>query len=200
MKYVKILGLAVGAVAAFMAFVGAGSASATVLCRTNTSPCGSKVAAGTELKANMVSGTEGSLRTGFGEMKCKESAVKGTIEKAGSATEEVSGPISSLTFATCTGKVTVKKAGSLSVAFTSGSNGTLFSTGAEVEIEQIDVACTYGSPAKTQIAPVTGGTHATFVAVAEISKISGGFLCASPARWEAHYEVSTPAPLFVKAS
>jgi len=41
MKYVKMLRLAVVATA-LMAFVGAGSASATVLCKTNTNPCSSK--------------------------------------------------------------------------------------------------------------------------------------------------------------
>jgi hypothetical protein len=39
MKYVKMLGLAAVAAIAAMAFVGAGSASATTLCKVNTSPC-----------------------------------------------------------------------------------------------------------------------------------------------------------------
>jgi hypothetical protein len=39
MKYVKMLGLAAVAAVAAMAFVGAGSASATTLCKVNTSPC-----------------------------------------------------------------------------------------------------------------------------------------------------------------
>jgi len=39
MKYVKMLGLAAIAAIAAMAFIGAGSASATTLCKVNTSPC-----------------------------------------------------------------------------------------------------------------------------------------------------------------
>jgi len=201
MKYVKMLGLAVGAAAAFMAFVGAGSASATVLCNTNSTPCASKIGAGTEIKSQLAAGTVANLHAGFAEIKCEESNVTGKVEKAGSATESVKGPISLLTFGKCTGRVNVKKAGTLEINWISGTmNGTLTSEGAEVEVEQAGVTCTYGTPTPKTIGPVAGGSPATLTASAELTKISGGFLCANPAHWEAKYIVTSPNPLFVAES
>jgi hypothetical protein len=201
MKHLKILGLAIGVAAAFMAFVGAGSASAAVLCNTNSTPCGSKVTAGTEIKAQLGAGTKAVLAAGFAKIECEESTVNGKVENAGSATEEVSGPINTLTFGKCTGKVSVKKSGKLFVGYTTGTmNGPLSSEGAEVEVEQVGVNCTYGTPTKKTIGPVTGGAPAKLAAEASLAKIAGGFLCASPATWTASYEVTSPNPLYVAAS
>jgi hypothetical protein len=68
MKHVKVLGLAVVAVMAAMAFIGAGSASAATACLANESPCSE---ANTKLKAHFLSSAkEGSFVSGFVTVRC----------------------------------------------------------------------------------------------------------------------------------
>jgi len=109
MKYVKMLGLAAVAAAALMAFVGASTASATVLCKTagtgsptgTTCPANQAYPAGTAITA-VNKGTV-KLDTTFKTIECSGSEVKGSTSNEGSATETVTGPEGTLTF---TGQVT----------------------------------------------------------------------------------------------
>jgi hypothetical protein len=160
MKYVKMLGLAAVAAAALMAFVGASTASATVLCKTpgtgtptgTTCPANQAYPAGTEIHA--VSEGNLVLTTGseFTEITCKKGTVKGKTSNEGSATETVSGAAETITWEECSTPngactVTTLKPGTLEVhwiegvdknekgevtAVTGSHNGTLTSNGAEI--------------------------------------------------------------------
>ena len=96
MKYIKMLGLAAVAAAALMAFVGAGTASATTL----TGPGGTALSVGT----TMHSASEGKavLDAPFGNVEC-ESTVHGAVTENGGAGSavgqltETGTPISGLT-------------------------------------------------------------------------------------------------------
>lgn len=88
MNYLKMLGLAAVAVAALTAFLGAGTASATVICKTEPTagvcPEGWDYSAGTKGKASLEKGTTAILRSTAGSIEdtCTESTVEGTSENS----------------------------------------------------------------------------------------------------------------------
>ena len=193
MKYLKMLGLAAIAAAALMAFVGAGTASATEL----TSPEGTMVTAGTTITAK----SEGHavLDSIIGKIECN-SEVSGPTGNTGGANETISGTISTLSFTGCTtATVHVLKAGSLEIHSISGThNGTLTSTGAEVTVETSGFHCIFTTK-ETDIGTLTGGSPATLDISATIPRTGGrsGAFCGGSAPWTGSYEVTSPKPLFV---
>jgi len=207
MNRLKAVGLAVLAVIAVMAF--AGSASATVLCSTNTNPCtGTKYGVGTEIKTNLKAGTEAVLTAGFATFKCSESALSGKVANAGGAAATLSGNNTLVTFDTCNCTLTVILQGSEEFHWngTNGS-GTLTSTGTSTTINCSGVSCLFGTAATgTTIGPVTGGSPASIKAEAKLPYITGdasNFTCtlgSGTASFTASYEVTAPKPLFVEGS
>lgn len=203
MKYVKMLGLAAVAAAALMAFVGAGSASATELCSTNTSPCtGTNYGKGTKIESTLKEG-EAVLTAGFGTDKCKKSTVVGEVEKTNEAGKATTGPITSLTFEECSCTTTILSNGSLSITGSGTGNGTLSSTGAESTITCSGVSCLFATSGTT-IGPVTGGSPAVLAAEAKLPWKTGdasNFTCtlgSGTGTWKATYKVTNPASLFVE--
>jgi len=210
MKYVRILGLAAVAAAALMAFVGASTASATVLCTVEgtgsptgtTCPEGKAEPGGTEIKSSLVAGTKAVLATSFKTIECKKSSVAGKTSNEGSATETVTGSITTLTFEECNCVINVLKNGSLEVHWISGTHdGTVTSSGAEVtaECETLfgKVHCIYTTNA-TDLGTLAHGNPAKLeVKEASIPRAPTNALCAEKALWTATYEVTTPKPLFI---
>ncbi len=125
-KYAKILGLAAVAAMALMAFVGTGTASATVLCKTNlTTGCaaaGQDYPAGTGIHAT--SESSGILETTGGVIldTCTGSTVKGKTSNTGSASTTVSGPIEELAWGVCRRTTNTLKLGSLEVHHIAGTD------------------------------------------------------------------------------
>lgn len=194
MKIMKMLGLAAIAAAALMAFVGAGTASAgTVLCKTTTLPCKEDYPAGTTIHAELATG-HATLKAGFANITCKKSTVQGKTE----TTTTPEGKISKLTFEECgEAKVVVLNPGRLQIHHTGGHVGNLTVSETEVTVSVGGVSCTYGGTITSGLT-VTGGSPASMIAnEANIPKVAGGFLCANPAKWTAHYKVTTPNPLFI---
>src|SRR4051812_40448807 len=103
MKYLKILGLAALAAMAVMAFVGAGSASATVLCTQNLSE--EECQEGHEAEqmyepGNVIKGLakEARLTSDLSNVVCKTSETEAQIETTGGPEETVTGSIKALNF------------------------------------------------------------------------------------------------------
>ena len=181
MKHFKIIGLAVMAAAALMAF--ASTASATVL----TSP------SGTEYTNTLTSTATESLllKAGFANITCTESTVSGKVEVNTTSAE---GKITTLSFGNCGGvTVDVLKNGSLKVA----SGGAVTGKESEVTVSTLGTSCVYGTGAGTSLGTLKGGTTASLQISASLNKISGGFLCANPASWSGKYTVTTPDTLVV---
>jgi hypothetical protein len=207
MKYVKMLGLAAIAAAALMAYVGAGTASATALCSTSTSPCtGTKYGVGTEIRASLHNG-QAVLTAIFATVKCSESLVVGEVTNAGGASATVVGKITTLAFGTCNCTVTVLANGELEVHYTSAGNGTLTGKNSSVTIDCSGVKCIFGTAAAgTTIGTVTGGNGAIITANANLPYISGdasNFVCTAGSGigiWKAPYEAFVPSSLFISAS
>jgi len=190
MKYVKILGLLAVAAAAMMAF--AASASATSV----TSTTGGATTTPT-IHAVNDNGKHVVLANSIANIEC-QSTVEGKVESHGTGVT-AKGAISTLTFTGCTNEwhVTTVKPGTLEVHWTSGHNGTLTSTGANVTTTRFGVTCNYET-SNTDIGLVTGGSPATLDIEANIPIAAGSsFLCGSgSAKWSGGY--TTTAALFIE--
>ena len=209
MKYVKMLGLAAVVAAALMAFVGASSASATVLCKTTptagTCPPGQAYEAGTEIHAVNVGTVK--LDTTFKNVECSGSTVKGVTSNEGGPTETVTGPEASaaLTFTGCNCTVNVLKPGTLEIHLIEGTNnGTLTSNGAEVTVSCSTlfgtVHCIYETTNDSigdLTASATSTSAAIFHSTAVINRKPTAAICSEESTWTATYEVTSPKPLYV---
>lgn len=212
MRHLKMLGLAVMAAAAFMAFIGVNSASATVLCTETVTPCpaGKKLGPTGDstdnwIHATLEAGTSAYLLPTGGTTKeplvtCPESTVTSESEATGSATETAKGTVEAkwLTWGNCTPPgVTTIKGGTLEVHWTAGDNGTVTSKEAEVTVNIGGVSCTYGSGTGITVGTLTGGSPAKMDINAVVNKVAGSFACPTTAIWEATYIVTEPKTLFV---
>lgn len=198
MRYLKAV-IAVAVLVAAMAALGTGSASATVLCKTSSSPCGSLYPKGTVFHSELTPGTTAVLKAGFATFECTEGG--GTVETTtnGSATETVKGITKTLSFGGCNGTVNVLKSGSGEIHWTSKTNGTFAVEGVEVTGSTLGVDCVYGGSISSGIT-LNGGTNPTISINAKVSLLSGSFLCGNPATMTASMTVTEPTPLYVLAS
>lgn len=202
MKYIKVLGLAAIAATALMAFVGASSASATVLCKSATSPCpaGEMYEPGTVIEGTS---TNAELTSNLANVDCKDSHTTAVTTTTGGAAETVQGTITSLTFNECSTtqtpplpcEVTVNNLPyHAEVHWTTGVNGQLTvesdgsgSPGASVVCAGV-ISCTFERALFTL--PVAGGNPATISAnkiSLERTPFGGTPLCGTEAFWDATY-------------
>jgi hypothetical protein len=197
MKHVKMLGLAVVAAAALMAFVGAGTASANGrICSTATNPCGSPWPTGTFIEFSLKSGTSARLTTTEGSTldTCTSSSVNGTLEKnsAGSTAE---GKNSAVNWGGCTVTTDTILPGGLKITAEGGGNGTV-SSNAKIEVTvNVFSSCNYGVEANSPIGTLDEGlgSAAKFTANAIAKKLNGGFLCPETTKWTAEYVLTKPS-------
>jgi len=193
-----MLGLAVVAAGALMAFIGAGTASASVLCSTATNPCTSPWP-NTTLDFSLTTGTSANLKEPGPEGEtldtCKASTAKGTLTN-GSSTATAKGPVekANLTWGSCTFPTMTIKGGTLEIHSTAlGSNGTVTGSGFEVTVNTfIFGTCAYGTGEGKDLGTLTEGNPAVFHAEAVLTKIFG-FCPGSTAEWSATYTLTEPA-------
>ncbi|MDQ3724680.1 MAG: hypothetical protein M3335_02115 [Actinomycetota bacterium] len=207
MKYIKMLGLAAVAAAALMAFVGAGTASATTLCTATETPCATanqiNAVHDNIIKATL-SGTAVLERTsGEALASCTVGGMEGKITNGGGSSATVSGDLTALTWgakgAGCNQTVHTVKLGELEIHHIAGTdNGTVTAKNTEVTVEIFGVSCTYGSGAALHLGTLTGGKSPVLHINAVVNKTAGGFLCPEDARWTATYNVTQPTPIYVE--
>jgi hypothetical protein len=194
MNYLKAAGLAVIVAAALTTLLGAGTASATVLCKTSIDPCpeGWRLKAGTEIHSTMTVGT--STRETEGEDKlihntCIESTLGALQENEGGATETVT-----LHIAVSEARCTVVGANlyptELEIHQIPGTNDGTFTGVGEVIRSG---TCAYIA---TQVGTLTGGKEPT-LDVEVVLKRTKGFICPTPVGWDATYTITGPTPLYV---
>lgn len=198
MGYLKGLALA-AAMAAVVVVFGAGTASATVICKTKTSPCGSPYAKGTVFNAVLTPGTTAVFKAGFMTIECSEGSGSVEMTTSGSATETVKGLTKTLGFGGCNAEFKVLKTGSGEIHWTSKTNGTFTAEGMEVTGSALGVDCIYGGEISSGIT-LNGGTSPTIGINAKVPLISGSFLCANPGSMIASLTVTEPTPLYVLGS
>jgi hypothetical protein len=199
MKHLKMLGLAAIAALGLLAFVGAGTASATTLF-TNSNLTGA-YASGTEVHSNLTTGKTAVLTDGSGNplVTCTGSTVAGKTSNTTGTT--ISGSITALTFSGCDTTVDVLANGSLEIEKTSKANeGKVTGKGSQVTVTIFGVSCTYGTGTGTTLGTITGGTAPILnITAVGLTKVAGGFLCPSTAGWDANYTVGTPHAIYIGA-
>jgi len=196
MKYIKMLGLAAIASIAAMAFLGAGSASAAVLCLTNTSPC-------TEVKevVNTLSGKgEGIFKSGLVNVECHALA---TVVDKPHGGEGLWLPITiTFTFKECSGcsSVTATVKGAELMA-TGGGNGVAKGSGeATFKGCPFGVECKYAGEGVETLIDGSSTNALALVVGQKLKKSGGSAFCSSEGTWDAtfHGETSTDKMTFVE--
>lgn len=200
MKFLKILAVAIAATAAMVASLGMGTASATVLCKTTTTPCGEFLPIGTEVNLSLSSSLTLSETGGKVLTTCGQNPVKTKNANKGNGFETVILPIEQLTFGECTIKPLLLVRGRFEVHHISGTdNGTLTATATEFTIVLGSSDCVYSAGESTDFGTFVGGNPAKVEAHAVFNRKEGGLLCPSDIVWDAQYGVfSWFMPIYVE--
>lgn len=206
MKHLKTLCLVATLALAAMMLAGAGSVSATVLCKTTTTPCISSYGNGTKIAASLsgsmileVPGEE----EPFPFTTCMKTTIKATVVGAGGATTTVTAPVESLTAETCTGMFSALEKGSLEIHHISGSdNGTVTGLSFALTTQLLFFgSCIYGTATATDVGTLVGG-ELPILKVSEqvIRRPGSGASCPNEMRWTGEFKITEPAPLYVEPS
>lgn len=206
MKHLKMLSLAAVAALGLMAIVGAGGASAAVLCKTNTNPCTSKWSNGTELDFSLASGTSASWKaTGGTVLKtCTTGRVRGKITSEGSESEAVRIELSEFSWSSCTVPTVTKNLGELEInSIAESTNGTVTLKNSEFTTEDVIFGdCSYGTGAGVHLGALTSSS--TGDAVMHVNAVLGpiGGPCCPDVVWVEQFTLTSPqeTPLYVKPS
>lgn len=198
MKYLKGLAVAAAMAALFVAF-GAGTASATVICKTKTSPCSSPYLKGTTFNGVLTPGTTAVFKAGFATIECTSGSGSIEMTSNGGATETVKGNTKTLTFGGCNTEFKVLKTGTGEIHWTSKTSGNFTAEGMEVTGSTFGVDCVYGGKISSGVT-LNGGEKPTISINAKVPLISGGFLCSDPGAMTASLTVTDPTPLYVLGS
>jgi hypothetical protein len=185
MKLSKMLGVAAVTAVALMAF--ASTASATTLATNGVTQNGAVT-----LEASLTTETTALLSDTSQILAntCTRSSVEGATSVFTGTT--VSGPISTLSFTSCTFEpIVVHKAGSISVeTIGAGPNGTVRSTGAEVTVPTGVFGTVNCKTSNTDLGTLTGSESGT--AEIDVNAVLNCGLFLPSARWNATYVLTVP--------
>ena len=206
MKYLKMLGLAAIAVMGLTALLGAGSASATVLCKTYVTPCltGGDYGAGTEIHATTAAGATVVLKDTAGNVlnTCKSSTINGKTTNTGSATETVVGNIELISFSECTNSIALLNLGGFEIHYVGPkTKGSFTSSKAKATTSTVFGSCIYGTGSGAELGVMESDemTEAELNVEAVLTKEEGSAaLCPGDIRWVAKYSITKPKPLYFK--
>lgn len=182
-----------------MAFVGASSASATVMCKTETDPCTSAYGTGTEIKGSLEGVTK--FETAGGEVldECSASTTEGKVENAGGSTITVTLGIGR-SFSICKVLTISVLAGSIELhKIPKTWNFTVTGRLATITLAIFGTSCTYGFGNGVDLGTLTPAKFKFDINKAKMPKAEGGFLCPSEVLWSATY-VGTPEPAYAAES
>jgi hypothetical protein len=200
MKHLKMLAVALAATAAMIAVLGTPTASATVLCKTTTTPCGEFLPVGTEVNLGLTSSLTISETGGKVLTTCGQNPVKTKNANTGNGAQTVILTIEQLTFGECTIKPLLLLRGRFEIHHITGTdNGTLTATATEFTIVLGSSDCVYTAGESTDFGTLVGGNPAKVEAHAVFNRKEGGLLCPSDVVWDAKYGVfSWFMPIYVE--
>ena len=211
MRYIKLLGLAVISTLALVAFMGTGTASATVLCETTPEvagqticPVGWDYGAGTEIRASLVANTTTKFVATDSTLlsTCEGASIAGVTMNTGSAKETVKVEVTKedLLWAGCKPTTETLEGGTIIIHHVSFSDevGTLVAVGFKVKVNFAGLNCVYGAGAGpgVDIGDIKGGAAPTIEINAVLAKAAGSFLCPGDAQWLGKYTLETPSPIW----
>jgi hypothetical protein len=206
MKHLKLIGLAAVAAMAVIGFGGAGTASATVLCKATESPCS---------ESNLIKNSslihadlEGRSVSEFTFSYIFESCTGGTLtaglsSQGGAASTVIVGTApSSWTWSGCeAGGVTATESGEIEIHHNAGTdNGTLTAKGFGFKFATLNSECIYVPSSLSELGVLTGGVFPTIEINTVLVKSKGSLSCYQDFFWRATYKITSPAPLYVGAS
>ena len=198
---------------ALTAFLGAGSASATVLCKTSlTEGCAAAnwdYSSGTTIDATIDESVN--LSAGFAQITCTQGTVHGFTSNTGggSSTTTVTGnATATFVLNSCTPECTKIEVteGTLEIHHISGTdNGTLTASGFTAVLTCSGITCKYITGNNLDMGTLTGSTasrpNATMDIDANLTKEEGSsFLCNGSATWKGSYWITSPTPLYIATS
>jgi hypothetical protein len=205
MKYLKALCFAFIGVTSLMVAMGAGAASASILCSTETSPCtGTVYGSGTKISAQLKAGTTAKLTSSFGTVTCKSSSLSGkttngeghmtiTEMNTGSCTDSLGGNCTeTATHLPWTGEWHTHWWGGGYWVYSEDGKGE---PKRDYECPATGMECEFGSPEFAL--EVNGGNPA--IAISKEVPLEGGegISCPSEAFLDAEWEITSPKPLFL---
>jgi len=209
MKYLKILGLSVLAAMALTALA-AGTSSATVFCKTATTPCSAKYPKGTKIHAILQSGTE-LVKTSDDTKQVIDTCNTSTFElettNEGSSTESVGASLLSWNLFNCSWPNALEILGTTEFHY-DAKTGTTTVTGKSTRITEkwkSLIHCHYsfgtGTTLGTLTQPASGSSDTVFHMNMTLNRLAGSNVaCAASTVWQATYTVTSPVPLYVTSS
>lgn len=181
MKHLKMCVLAAAAVVAAMAFMGASSASAIVLCTKNENPC-RKENTITTLQASLKSGETSALEETSGSAISTCTAVDFDSKVSSNGTV-ITATIPTMDLTNCNPTTDVVKAGELEIKENAEHEPEIIAKGTEITVPVLGVSCTYGAGAGAKLGALLVGEPASFYIDPTFNKSAGGILCPSDSRW-----------------
>lgn len=218
MRHLKWLGIAVVAAMLLTGLLGAGSASATVLCKENKNPCGGNhYPAETEIHAVLAEGGAKSTVNGiWTTVECGLSTMTAKITKAGGFLEPVRATIQAFTLEECkcagqavgSTHATVVEKGALEFIQSSEDDATIWGEATRVTYNctPLGTQCIFGVPLESTIlGELIGGATAKTSIKDKLNHVNGTndegtFICGSTAEWTASYEITSPKPIHAAGS
>ena len=194
MKNLKILGLAVVAAAALAAFLGGGSASATVLCKTAVNPCpeGERWGTGTVLDATS------SHVFFYNTNTCVASTISAKTTSNGGSGLPVPLSVEKLSFSTCTRETLVTTLGELQIEWITGTHdGIIKGRLTKGDFSNVGSTCWWSfgfGGAWVEIGRIYGGSPAEI-------KLEAPLTTTCPfTHIIGNYSVPSPEPLYVESA
>lgn len=204
MSYPKALTAAFAVVVVAMALMAAGSAQATVLCKTTSTPCAADYPKGTDIQADLVPKTSLSTSNTSKQVvnTCERSTLMGTTANTGTSTETVVIEVTGLFWENCINSPnTLLENGVLEFHHLSGTdNATVTAKGFTMTTFVGSFSCLYGFGEGTHIGTLTGGGEPILHLNALLPKQAGSILCPNDFIWAAEYAITGPQPIYVEPS
>jgi len=177
--------------------LGVAPASATVGCKTNTSPCSSIYGTGTPVELSLKTGSTAVFEFGVATIKCSKSSLKGEAANAGGSAFTWWWDVTNTSFSEC-GSCTLSVAGPPRFI----AHWKAFTLLANYTIEKIEATatcggtkCVYGTMVSEKVTGEGGEMAVLKFEGTPIAKKEGSFLCTA-AKFTAEYTVNAPAPLY----
>lgn len=207
MKHLKLIGLAAVAAMAVIGFGGAGTASATVLCKATESPCKESNLIkkdGSLVDADLEGRSVTTLTSGYIFESCTGGTLTTSVSNQGGAAATVilATGTTSWTWTGCeAGGVSVTQFGEIEIHHIAGTdNGTVTAKGFGFKFAGLGGECVYSPAAVGELGLLTGGTTPILHINSVFRESKESLACFPTIVWKATYKFTQPATFYIGAS
>lgn len=202
MKHLKMLALAAMAVTAVVAFVGAGTASASVVFKINPDGTLTTLPIGTVIDASQTASAKLSSTGGATLDTCTGATIKTKLTS--NSTPGAKGTNEALTWSGCTEPTETSLLGEMEISpIGSGPNGTVTAKKTVVKVNTtiFGAVCEYTAGESLDLGTLVGATSPSGSSSIEINTVvpaKNSFFCPD-AKWEANFKITEPSPLTIRS-